>query len=518
MNPFFSAFAFNETAAEILAVAVFYAISYLLERRRKKNAPPEEEATPDLPDFPDEIFETPQAPVPEPVRTEAAQEEFPLEAVARIDPAKELEPEIRALGAFSLEIAQDLGRVRSIRTVVKNVDPAVRSELDKLREQIRREDESGTPGDQIAHWAREQLHTLRTSLSRFHHHGFERLKSDTRFQRYDSLAQQMHQPFGAVFQQRTEEGAYAHLHAVPETLPTQTLRKLMQDVGWVQIPMNDSTALLEVTQRTIEQSILHHPQLQREILEALPGTRGAGTIGTDGSLRKSGVRNWVAHWSDTLFTDGLASLYAGPDYGDALFVAGRLRPENWERFDVPRRLEPAHPPGEIRIRWIQRVLDHFSMGTLQNTEREEDILLRWGAAVTDMDVAIFDDALDEAFDVFLNTSFGSLGDVPVHRITGWNLSGTERRQADMLWEAQSTNPSWSKGRAFLICSLRALAVHPSEGRKWVHALEGQAGGLRLQGSVLGSEEPDWLKAAIRDQLLFGLPRGRGGPIRRTESL
>ena len=104
--------------------------------------------------------------------------------------------------------------------------------------------------------------------------------------------------------------------------------------------MNDPTSVLELVQRTIEKSIVLHPHLHEEILDALPGTRGAGTIETDGTLRKSGVRNWIAHWSDTLFTDALATLYLGPEYGNALQTAGRLRPENWERFDVPRGSSP----------------------------------------------------------------------------------------------------------------------------------------------------------------------------------
>ena len=57
MNLFPPLFAFNETAAEIIAVAVFYAISYLLERRRKKNAPPEGEEGPLIPELPEDLFE-----------------------------------------------------------------------------------------------------------------------------------------------------------------------------------------------------------------------------------------------------------------------------------------------------------------------------------------------------------------------------------------------------------------------------------------------------------------------------
>ena len=44
MNPFSPFFAFSETAAEIIAVAVFYAIPPP-ERRRKKKGPPKERRT-----------------------------------------------------------------------------------------------------------------------------------------------------------------------------------------------------------------------------------------------------------------------------------------------------------------------------------------------------------------------------------------------------------------------------------------------------------------------------------------
>ena len=500
-------FAFNETAAEIIAVAVFYAISYLLERRRKKNAPPEGEEGPLIPELPEDLFEpTPvqKSSVPQKVDPPEPSEE-PAAPAATVEPRVKLEPELRALAAYSLEVAQDLGRARSIRSVVKNLDPAVRRELTAIREHLQRHQESGVPADEQLHWGFDRIQTLRSTLSRFHHHGLERLQSDARFLRYDALVQMISQPFAAVFRQRTEQGAYANLHAVPETLPVKSLGQLMPEVGWIQIPMNDPTSVLELVQRTIEKSIVLHPHLHEEILDALPGTRGAGTIETDGTLRKSGVRNWIAHWSDTLFTDALATLYLGPEYGNALQTAGRLRPENWERFDVPRGSKSSQPPGEIRLLWIQRILDQFSMEPLKDQEREEEVLLRWGSAVTDMEIHIFEDALEQAFLVFLESPFASLGDVPIHRVTGWELTGTQKRQAKETWESSASHPKWSAERTFLLCALRALATSPAEGKRWVDGIEGVA--LRGVSGRMETDEPvaDWLTEAIRDQVIFGRP-------------
>ena len=60
------------------------------------------------------------------------------------------------------------------------------------------------------------------------------------------------------------------------------------------------------------------------------------------------------------------------------------------------------------------------MEPLKDQEREEEVLLRWGSAVTDMEIHIFEDALDQAFLAFLESPFASLGDVPIGSVTDGN--------------------------------------------------------------------------------------------------
>ena len=63
------------------------------------------------------------------------------------------------------------------------------------------------------------------------------------------------------------------------------------------------------------------------------------------------------------------------------------------------------------------------MEPLKDQEREEEVLLRWGAAVTDMEIHIFEDALDQAFLVFLESPVCQFGRCP-HSSGDW--MGTDR--------------------------------------------------------------------------------------------
>ena len=137
-----------------------------------------------------------------------------------------------------------------------------------------------------------------------------------------------------------------------------------------------------------------------------------------------------------------------------------------------------------------------------------------GSAVTDMEIHIFEDALDRCL-----VSLKALCQSRCPHSSGdWmELTGTQKRQAKETRD-RASHPKWSAERTFLLCALRALATSPAEGKRWVDGIEGVA--LRGVSGRMETDEPvaDWLTEAIRDQVIFGRPRALGGGIQRMESL
>ena len=151
-------------------------------------------------------------------------------------------------------------------------------------------------------------------------------------------------PFAAVFRQRTEQGAHANLHAVPETLPVKSLGQLMPEVGWIQIPMNDPTSVLELSNGRSRSRSFVIPICTKKF--SMLCREPEELNHRDGWTSEKAVRTGLLTGAIPCLPMLLPPCTRGQNT-EMPADGRRLRPENWERFDVPRGSKSSQPMGEI---------------------------------------------------------------------------------------------------------------------------------------------------------------------------
>ena len=184
----------SESLFEILAVAAFYIGSWLLERRKKKNQPqptPEEvlEEAGIVFDDPVELELPETSPIPpqqlppdqtNPVSREGAK--APPQSPAESPDWTAVKTGFRRLNARALSIAQDFGRVPSMRTLVRDYERGIRGETRKRLEQFEGAREQW--GDlRVRHDAENVLNTLHKISDFMEALGRKRASSDVEWRR-----------------------------------------------------------------------------------------------------------------------------------------------------------------------------------------------------------------------------------------------------------------------------------------------------------------------------------------------
>ena len=143
---------------------------------------------------------------------------------------------------------------------------------------------------------------------------------------------------------------------VPEDFPSEEFKKVVPNWGWVRVPGIGPGWSLALARAISRDLILRNRAFFLEVMDIIPGDPSGPTIQDDGSIRQSGVHNWVSTWMGTLLQDTICCLLLGPSYLTRLEIEGARDPDSRDTITIPHHRHATSPPGVFREAWVRGIL------------------------------------------------------------------------------------------------------------------------------------------------------------------
>ena len=336
--------------------------------------------------------------------------------------------------------------------------------------------------------------------------GQVREASDMEWRRWDEMAAELYAPLRRVFNQLGDEGNWKDIMVVPEDFPSHEFQQVVPAWGWVRVPGIGPGWSLALARAISRDLILRNRSFFLEAMDVISGDPSGPTIQSDGSIRESGIHNWIATWMGTLLQDTICCLLLGPSYLTRLELEGARNPDSRDTITIPRNRHASPPPGVFREMWVRDIL--VDLFFVEPTQLETGYLeIMDNAFDGQIPASAFIEALREARVLLTKTPLKSLGGGKLLQVTElpldrsqwaeaerWLVKGPPRELRKNLWR------SWFAGSV--------LAAKPTQQKQWWYSLlPGKAQGSERQATTLSSASQLWAQG-IKDRALFLPPRGK----------
>jgi len=499
-----------ESAFEILAVVIFYLISYGLERKKKK-----EQGEQTL----EEVLEETGIEFPDPVEIEFESTSIPqvetlgqpLEAsppprkTKEVDHWRTVTDGFQMVNSRALTMAQDYGRLASLRTFVRDLEAGIRGTIRRhLKELDERREQWGD--ERVAQDARAIQQSLLEICAHAERLGKLREHKDEEWRRWDELASELYAPIRRVFHQMGDEDNWKDVMVVPENFPSSSFQTIIPNWGWVRVPGIGPGWSMSLARSVSGDLILRNRSFFLEAMERIPGDPSGRTLEHDGSIRESGINNWVSTWMGTLIQDTFCCLMMGPAYLTRLEMEGARNSDSRDTITIPGEQHATMPPGVFRESWVRGLLtDLFFMEKVP----EENIYLEILDVGFDGQIpaSAFYEALHEARKILTKTPLKSLGGGKLLQVTGLALDRTQWGEAER-WLATGPPKELHKNlwRSWFAGSM--LVMHPEEQKRWWSSILPGQRHLARRGSGTHQTTSEMWTQGIQDRALFLAPRGK----------
>ena len=516
----------SESLFEILAVAAFYIGSWFLERRKKKNRPertPEEaleeagiifEPPVEMELPPSTEKRLPSAPAPTPVPPVLKAPSPPPKPVVSAD-WKFVKSEFRKLNARALTIAQDYGRLPSMRTLVRDYERGIRGatriHLERLAEGREQWGDARVRRDAEA--VLRSLHEVSDFMTKI---GQKRAKGDVEWRRWDELATSLYRPLQMVLQQRGEEGGFKAILAVSGAIPLDAMRDLLPKWGFVRCKTPSPLHIMDLVQGIARDLVSSNRTLMLDIYQHLEGDPTQRVFQEDGSIRLSGTHHLISAWIPTLLTDFVGAILGGPGYLQNLEQGVNPRSQTWMESEIPRRGRSVNAPGIIRKRWVTLVLEKRIPGSGDTDETYFDNGIEFYGMEGELPVEVLETALDSALNVLLESPLKVLGGSALGGVTNLSITSSEwntaRKWINNTPPAHLERHNW---RAWVAGALTLQGL--DEVVHWWRAILPSGtniGGQRRESQHIGDTSISWQQGFI-DRAVFTSPPGLARRRRRV---